>query len=113
MLRLMMKKRQVRPAKIDVDEMNIEKLQVDWPGKTPVSKKGSKLSFFARVHSMFEFNMLVPALAEGRRRQWHSGVIEAIEKDCGLRKKMNKVSKVSTESFSNAVVENEETSLKQ
>jgi len=80
-----------------------KKYMVSWPSSTQALKSKPTLTFFQRVTNTFEFNWLIPALVEGRRKKWHPGVLKALEKNLGIKKITRKTSKAAFSSIANRI----------
>jgi len=79
-----------------------DKLLGCWPS-SPTLKIKPSLTFFQRVTNTFEFNYLIPALVEGRRKKWHPGVVEALENNVGISRITRKATKTAVCSAANKI----------
>jgi len=80
-----------------------DKLMGCWPSSPQKLKIKPSLTFFQRVTNTFEFNYLIPALVEGRRKKWHPGVVEALETNVGISRITRKTTKTAVCSAANKI----------
>jgi len=103
--RLMDIKWKLRQEKSDsrFTKKTADKLLGCWPSSPQTSKVKPSLTFFQRVTNTFEFNYLIPALVEGRRKKWHPGVVEALEDTVGISRITRKTTKTAVCSGANKI----------